>query len=147
MHLNRIDISYSEIPKMISLCLSISQCPFRCRGCHSPELQTLNNSDKQLTEILLISILEKYKGLVTTILFFGGEQFEEEFISYSKLIKSYGFKVALYTGSALVSNKVKDCLEWLKTGSYVEKLGGLDNKNTNQRLVNIPTGEQILPRV
>ena len=31
-------ITFREIPDEITLCINISNCPFRCKGCHSKEL-------------------------------------------------------------------------------------------------------------
>ena len=31
-------VTFSEFPDEISLCINISNCPFHCPGCHSPEL-------------------------------------------------------------------------------------------------------------
>ena len=32
-------VTFSEVPDEISLCINISNCPHRCKGCHSPYLQ------------------------------------------------------------------------------------------------------------
>ena len=31
-------VTFSEVPDEISLCISISNCPNHCKGCHSPYL-------------------------------------------------------------------------------------------------------------
>ena len=31
-------VTFSEFPDEIALCINISNCPWHCPGCHSPEL-------------------------------------------------------------------------------------------------------------
>lgn len=33
------DIVFQEVPGEVSLALNISNCPFKCEGCHSPHLR------------------------------------------------------------------------------------------------------------
>jgi anaerobic ribonucleoside-triphosphate reductase activating protein len=73
----------------------------------------------------------------------GGEWEKEALLSKIKIVQKNKLKTALYTG--LPKNKVDGhllkTLEYLKYGRWVEELGGLESSRTNQRLVNLKTGE------
>ena len=49
------------------------------------------------------------------------------------MVREAGYKAALYTGDACVDKTLRDELDYLKTGRYIAKLGGLNSANTNQR--------------
>lgn len=129
------NIVLQEIPKEISLSLEITNCPNRCKGCHTPELQ--QDIGTELTEAELRRIIESTKlgkkFLVSCILFMGGDQ-HKELISLLKIVKEYDLKTALYTGNDFVDVDIIKELDYVKLGAYVEELGGLTEKTTNQKL-------------
>ena len=49
-------ITFSEIPDEITLCINISNCPFKCKGCHSKELW--EDVGKELTPNEIDSLLQ-----------------------------------------------------------------------------------------
>ena len=61
--------------------------------------------------------------------------------SYIKMSKN-NLKTAMYVGTDII-NIIKDYgyflnfLDYLKVGSYISNLGGLDSKTTNQRLYSL----------
>lgn len=75
------DIVFQEIPDEVTLAINLSNCPNRCKGCHSPHL--LENVGESLTEESLGHLLQKYGKAVTCVCFMGGdaEPFEVESIS------------------------------------------------------------------
>lgn len=132
-------ISFQELKKEISLVIEITNCPYRCDGCHSPELQQdigISLTPKTLDNLIIRNSLGK-KPLFTCILFMGGEQHKEfkELLCYIK--SNYSLKTALFTGANEVCENVMSLLDYLKTGQYVESLGGLESPNTNQKLIEI----------
>ena len=136
-------IVFQEIPDEISLCFEITGCPLRCAGCHSPHLRN-HKLGEELSEGVLKELLEKYKNFITCVLFFGGEWEEGSLVERLDTCKSYDLKTALYTGRDAISKRLKDKLDFLKTGPYIEELGGLaDSKTTNQILINVKTGEKL----
>jgi len=136
-------IVFQEIPDETSLCFEITGCPLRCSGCHSPHLRN-HKLGEELTDGVLVELLEKHKGFITCVLFFGGEWQEEDLINNLSLCRTYGLKTALYTGRGNVSQKLKDHLDYLKTGPYIKELGGLQNtETTNQVLINVKTGRKV----
>lgn len=60
------EIGFREIPEEVSLLISISGCPLRCPGCHSPELHS--NDGELLTPSLLQSLIDRYNE-VTCVCF------------------------------------------------------------------------------
>ena len=138
MYYYDFQVIFKEVPGEISLCFSISGCTLQCKGCHSPHLWKEGFGTK-LTEDYYKNILVKYNQFATCILFMGGEWHENELIKLLKIAKSYKYKTCLYTGEKEVSNKISNELTWLKTGKWIAELGGLNNKNTNQKYINIKT--------
>lgn len=137
-----VEILFQELPDNISLSFSIAGCGNKCKGCHSPHLQDRNNGE-ELTEEKFREYLEYYKGYITSVIFFGGELFKEDLIPLLKIAKSYNLKTCLYSGFEKIEGEIEENLDFLKTGSYREELGGIDNPKTNQKMVNLKTNEDI----
>lgn len=129
-----------EIPGEISLAFTITGCQLRCEGCHSRHIWNKHNGDL-LTPEVFVSLLDKYDGMITCVVFFGGEWYEEELIHLLQLARNRNLKTALYTGLDDVSQQLKDQLTFLKVGPYQKQNGGLADSATNQRLYVVKTGE------
>ena len=65
------DIVFQEVPDEITLAINISNCPNRCKGCHSPYL--LKDIGEPLTEENLTVLLRKYGKAITCVCFMGGD--------------------------------------------------------------------------
>lgn len=125
-------IAFQEVPGETSIVITVSGCPYKCKGCHSPYLW------EDVGEILhddLLNILEPYTGLATCVCFMGGDHELEELTELVAMCRARGFKTCLYTGrdSYEELNGLEYVLNYVKTGRYVEELGGLKSKTTNQR--------------
>lgn len=131
-------VSLQEVPGEISLIFQISECPHRCKGCHSLELWT--GVGTELTSELLLSEIKPYSGLITCVCFFGGE-WDKSLIPLLKMIQNEGYKTCLYAGADDVSPEIQKYLNYLKTGPWKEELGGLHSASTNQRFINLDNGE------
>jgi anaerobic ribonucleoside-triphosphate reductase activating protein len=135
-------ICFQEVPDEVSLSFSISNGPYRCEGCHSPHLRT--DCGRELEEILS-PLLEKYDGLISCVLFMGGDDPQQlnELIQWVHICKRYGLKAALYSGQDKfpTNSELLMWLDYIKVGSYQQALGGLKNPNTNQRLYKKIQGE------
>jgi anaerobic ribonucleoside-triphosphate reductase activating protein len=138
MYFYQDDITFQEVPNEVSLVFSISGCPLRCKGCHSKHLW--KERGLELSTWTFLSRIEKYESLITCICFFGGEWEEDKLVELLKLSREKGFKTCLYTGLDDVSDVIKDNLDFLKTGPWIEKLGGLDSITTNQRFIDVKSG-------
>ena len=133
-------VVFQEVPDEITLAFEITNCPHKCEGCHSPHL--IDDIGTELTLKLFKQIVDKYFDLVSNIAFFGGEQYSEmiEMLAYAKEL---GLKTTLWTGSCSVERTISAQLNYLKTGPYIEELGGLQEPTTNQKYINLDTGEAI----
>jgi anaerobic ribonucleoside-triphosphate reductase activating protein len=128
----QVFVGLQEIPNEISLIIPIVGCGHKCTGCHSPEYQNASNGI-QLTDEKYIELLGKYEDKVSCICFFGGEYNIDWHLWQAKC---WGFKTALYSGYTSIDIPIclMDRLDYIKTGSYVKELGGLDKKSTNQKM-------------
>lgn len=133
MYYSYPQIVLQEVPGEISLALSISGCPLRCKGCHSTETYD-PEFGKELTEDELNRLLKKHKH-ISCVLFYGGEWEISILTTYLKKIQALGLKTALYTGFELsfFSKEFLKNLNFIKTGKYDEELGGIGKENTNQK--------------
>ena len=56
-----VQIGFQEFPDEISLLINISNCPFHCPGCHSPELR--EDIGTELTKKELSNLIKSNKGI------------------------------------------------------------------------------------
>jgi len=129
-------IGFQEFPDEISLLINISNCPFHCPGCHSPELW--EDIGIELTKEELSKLIQSNKG-ITCIGFMGGNLKEVSLLAeYVKNIDS-SLKVGWYTGGIITEKKFPELefFNYIKTGPYIRELGGLNYPSTNQRFYKI----------
>ena len=129
-------IVFREIPDEITLAINISNCPNRCEGCHSPHLW--EDIGEELNENSLKELIEKNKG-ITCVSFMGGDSDPLGIHILAEWVKNNTeLKTCWYSGRELhYLNHLHDRLDFVKTGAYIKKLGGLDNPNTNQRFYKV----------
>jgi anaerobic ribonucleoside-triphosphate reductase activating protein len=126
-------VTFQEIPDEISLTFNLSNCPYRCKECHSEHLQ------KDIGDILTEDMIDKYiDNYITCVLFMGGDNAPEKIFEFAMYIKTkYNKKVAWYSGNDNYPDipfLYRNCLDYIKIGSYKKELGGLKSKTTNQIL-------------
>lgn len=142
MYYNDFQIVLQEVPGEVSLCFSISGCPLRCKGCHSPFLWKEGNGNL-LSKESFENTLNQYSKLATCVLFMGGEWHEDELVDFLKLSSEKKFKTCLYTGEEQVSDAILNELTWVKTGKWEHTLGGLNSANTNQKFIDVKTNKKL----
>ncbi|PID94343.1 MAG: anaerobic ribonucleoside-triphosphate reductase activating protein [Bacteroidetes bacterium] len=139
------DIVFREIPDEVTLAINLSNCPNRCKGCHSPWL--MDDVGDPLTEEVLAGMLKKYGRLVTCICFMGGDIAPSTVTRLAAFVRqeSQGrIKTGWYSGrDQLAAQCDLSCFNFVKIGSYREQLGGLDVKTTNQRLYKVSPEMQL----
>lgn len=130
-------VTFSELPDEITLCINISNCPNNCEGCHSPYLS------EDIGEILIWSRIEHLinsnKG-ITAICFMGGDNDTKLINHYASLIKDkfYWIKIGWYSGKQELAKEIDLFnFDYIKLGPYIEELGPLTSKTTNQKLYKI----------
>lgn len=145
MRYSDISVLMDETPGEISIAFSITGCGMGCPGCHSKEFWD-GKSGEELTDEIYLYHLNKNKGSATAVLFFGGEWNQDELIAKLKLAQFMGYKTILYTGRGEVTmmfSPIIKFLDFIKTGQYNEKAGPITSKTTNQRYMNVKTGENM----
>lgn len=138
----KTDILFQEVPNEISLCFSITGCNLGCKGCHSTELWDASNG-QTLDNKTFCDWLNKYDGLISCVLFFGGEWQPNRLIEKLIIAKQQGLKTCLYSGSEQVEPSLYEHLDFLKTGRWKSELGGLNSPTTNQRFKDLNTGQTL----
>lgn len=130
-------VTFSEVPDEISLCISITGCPYRCFSCHSPHLR--EDIGEPLDSNSLSSLIENNKG-ITCVCFMGGDGAPYEVNNLAAYVRSTypSLKIAWYSGSRKVSSSIDLCnFDYIKVGPYLEGFGGLDSPTTNQVMYRI----------
>lgn len=126
-------VCFAELRDEISLGINLSLCPHRCPGCHSSYLQ--KDIGDELTTDIIDDLIKKNQG-ITCILFLGGDNDKSTLIGLSKHISNnYDLLVGWYSGDLeLDLNEYGKYFDYIKVGPYIESLGPLNVKTTNQRL-------------
>lgn len=136
------DIVFQEVPGEISLSFFICGCPLRCPGCHS--WHTWHEEAGQLlTDAFFLAQLDRYQGSLSCVLFMGGEWQEATLCRFLDVALGRGLKTCLYTGRDTVSDRLLSRLTYLKTGPWRQALGGLDQSTTNQRMIEVASGQSL----
>jgi len=145
LRFHNYDIVFREVPGEVTLAVNITGCPNRCLNCHSPHLQ--EDTGVLLDEAALGGLLAEYGDAVTCVCFMGGDVAPEEverLAVFVKKITSGRIKCAWYSGKAVLpAGLLPANFDYIKTGAYVEELGGLDSPRTNQRFFRVENGEMI----
>lgn len=135
-------ICFQEIPDEISFTYFLTNCPNKCENCHSPHLR---EDIGTAVGSSLSSDLEKHKDTCSCVLFMGGDDDRQiDSLAFNLAhCKAKGFKTALYSGFDLehAPPDLLYLLDYIKVGPYIEQLGGLKEKTTNQRLYKIVDGK------
>ena len=135
-------VTFAEVPNEISLCINISNCPCACKGCHSSYLA--EDIGNELNSNSIKELISNNKG-ITCICFMGGDSNPSEVDALAQFIKIYyPVKIAWYSGRQELSKDIN--LEWfnyVKLGPYIEELGPLNSKTTNQKFYKIEENKLI----
>ena len=132
------DIVCQEIPDEITLAVNISCCPNRCPGCHSPWLW--EDEGEEMSADMLVGLIDRYAAAITCFCFMGGDADPFEVQRLAGLIRDRypHIKTAWYSGKETVPEGFDStCMDYIKIGPYIESLGGLKSKTTNQVLFRI----------
>lgn len=137
MKFTNYDIVFREIPDETTLAINISGCPCHCPGCHSSYLA--EDIGEELTYESLMNMVNGNVG-ITCISFMGGDADPCYLNHLAELLRSSepSIKIAWYSGRQELSDKVNvKNFDYIKLGPYIEELGGLDKRTTNQVLYKV----------
>ena len=129
-------IVFQEIPDETTLSINISNCPCHCPGCHSAYLW--RDEGEPLDENAISSFIAEYGNDFTCICLMGGDAEPKSVEDLANFIhKTFpSYKVAWYSGRQYVPQYIdKQVFDYIKVGPYIEHLGALDSRTTNQRLL------------
>lgn len=137
MKFTNYDIVFREIPDETTLAINISGCPCHCPGCHSSYLA--DDVGEELTYESLMNMVNGNVG-ITCISFMGGDTNPSYINHLAELLRDSesSLRIAWYSGRQELSDKVDlKNFDYIKLGPYIEELGGLDKKTTNQVLYKV----------
>ena len=125
-------VTFSEIPDQITLCINISNCPYHCPACHSKELWEDTGTPLRVGK--LIELIEANKG-ITCVCFMGGDSDLEELYNIFKFMPMLykDLYVAWYTGREDIPFDLPP-IDYIKIGPYKEECGPINKRTTNQRM-------------
>ena len=129
-------IVFQEIPDEVTLAINISGCPCNCSNCHSSYLA--EDIGKGLTLDTIYKLIDNNEG-ITCICFMGGDSSPKEIDMFARCIKDlYDIKVAWYSGRQELSKEIDlQYFDFIKLGPYIEELGPLNSKTTNQKMYKV----------
>ena len=135
-------VTFAEVPNEISLCINISNCPCACKGCHSSYLT--GDIGNELNSNSIKELINNNKG-ITCICFMGGDSNPLEVDAIAHFIKiNYPIKTAWYSGRQELSKDINlNNFNFIKLGPYIEDLGPLNSKTTNQRFYKVEEGKLV----
>lgn len=136
-------VSFSEVPDEITLCINISNCPCHCKGCHSSYLA--EDIGNVLNLQALTSLIDSNSG-ITCVCIMGGDANSSKVDDIAQDIKEYypKLKVAWYSGKQELSKDINlEFFDFIKLGPYIEELGPLNSKTTNQRFYKVENNKLI----
>ncbi len=137
-------VVFQEIPDEVTLAVNISNCPCRCPGCHSHFLWT--DVGTPLTPLVLDNFVGEYGKDITCICFMGGDAEPEYVNTLAKYLHQEhpNLKVGWYSGRVRIPAVVnKSDFDYIKVGPYIEHLGCLKSRTTNQRLYKRAGGDDF----
>lgn len=146
-------IVFQEIPDEVTLAINISNCPCHCKNCHSPYLaedigepliyKDTHNNRTVINCNPLSELIEANKG-ITCVCLMGGDSNPEYINILGKTIKCHKLKSAWYSGKQELSKDINlEFFDFIKLGPYIEELGPLSSRTTNQRFYKVSDGELI----
>ena len=129
-------VTFSEVPDEISLCINISNCPCHCKNCHSSYLAQDIGTELTFSELRR---LIKHNSGISCIAFMGGDSEPKRIDALASFVTNhYQLKVAWYSGRQELSKEIDlQNFDFIKLGPYIEELGPLNSKNTNQRFYKV----------
>ena len=140
-------VTFSEIPDEITLCINITGCKVGCEGCHSPYLaedigkpliyKDTHNDRTIINCNPLSELIEANKG-ITCVCLMGGDSNPEYINILGKVIKCHKLKSAWYSGRQELSEDINlENFDYVKLGPYMKDRGPINCKTTNQILLEI----------
>lgn len=136
-------VTFSEIPDEITLCINITGCKIGCKNCHSSYLAQDIGTELTFNEIR--KLIKKNSG-ISCIAIMGGDVEPDKINTLASFIINHynSIKVAWYSGRQELSKEIDlQNFDFVKLGPYIEELGPLNSKTTNQRFYKV-NGKELV---
>ena len=135
-------VVFQEVPNEITLAINISNCPCHCKNCHSSYLA--EDIGTELTFNELRRLIKNNSG-ISCIAFMGGDSEPKRIDALASFVTNhYQLKVAWYSGRQELSKDIElRNFDAIKLGPYIEELGPLSSRTTNQRFYRVEKGVLI----
>lgn len=135
-------VTFSEVPDEISLCINITGCKVGCKNCHSSYLAQDIGTELTFSELRR---LIKHNSGISCIAFMGGDSEPKRIDALASFVTNhYQLKVAWYSGRQELSKEIDlKNFDAIKLGPYKEEFGPLNSRTTNQRFYKVSNGELI----
>lgn len=132
-------VVFAEVPDEVTLAINISNCPCQCKGCHSSYLAQDTGTELTFNEVRK---LIKHNSGISCIAFMGGDSEPERINALASFVTNhYQLKVAWYSGRQELSKDIElRNFDAIKLGPYIEELGPLSSRTTNQRFYRVEKG-------
>ena len=124
-------------------------CPHRCEGCHNPETWAFGCGTPPQAEKILQIV--RSNPLCRGVTFSGGEPFAqaEGFAELARLLKSYGYEVASYSGYTFeqllrgtpAQRALLEHIDVLIDGPFIQSEKSMElsfRGSRNQRIIHVP---------
>ena len=129
------EVTFSEVPDEITLCINISNCPNHCPDCHSKWLW--DDIGNELNIEVIKQLLNKNKG-ITCVAFMGGDSSPHEINELAAFVKNNNLLTCWYSGKEEISNEIElKNFDFIKIGPYKKEHGPLNNPHTNQQFFEV----------
>ena len=134
LYYTEFGLSEREVPGERSICIYLSGCCHNCRNCHYPLLKEKDYGERLMDYYK--DIIALYRKQATCVCFLGeGANTvveHDELRIIVKYAQLQGLKTCLYSGRDVEVEEWMQIFDYIKLGSYVEELGGLESVATNQ---------------
>ena len=129
-------VTFAEVPDEITLCINITGCKNGCKNCHSSYLAQDIGTELTFNEVR--KLIKKNSG-ISCIAFMGGDSEPKRINALASFVTNhYQLKVAWYSGRQELSKDIElRNFDYIKLGPYIEELGPLSSRTTNQRLYRV----------
>ena len=130
-------VVFKEVPDEVTLSINITNCPYRCPGCHSPYLA--DDIGEPLDLQHLTDLIDSNRG-ISCVCIMGGDANPSEVDDIAQDIKEYypELKVGWYSGRDYISKDINlENFNYIKYGHYDKDKGPLNSKTTNQVMLEI----------
>lgn len=135
-------VTFLEVPDEVTLCINLSNCPCHCAGCHSSYLAYDIGTELTIEEL---TRLGTENDGITCIALMGGDNDPKRINRLAKwIVEELDLKAAWYSGRQYIPDEIDiKNFNYIKLGPYIEKLGALDNPNTNQKFYEVSRANKL----